>query len=108
MTGRKLARILLAIVFIRLLAFPLVRKRIAAYRELAHNSLDATTALDRYGFRFEEVSQASGVNFVQQAPALDRRLDHIMPQVASMGAAVSVVDYNRDGWADLYVTNSGE
>jgi hypothetical protein len=108
MTGRKLARILLAIVFISLLAFPLVRKRIAAYRELAHNSLDANTALDRYGFRFEEVSQASGVNFVHQAPALDRRLDHIMPQVASMGAAVSVVDYNRDGWADLYVTNSGE
>src|SRR3954453_15516233 len=31
-----------------------------------------------------------------------------MPQVASMGAAVSVVDFNRDGWSDLYVTNSGE
>jgi hypothetical protein len=31
-----------------------------------------------------------------------------MQQVASMGAAVSVVDYDRDGWADIYVTNSGE
>ena len=31
-----------------------------------------------------------------------------MPQVASMGAAVSVVDFDRDGWHDLYVTNSGE
>ncbi len=31
-----------------------------------------------------------------------------MPQVASMGAAVSVVDFDRDGWADIYVTNSGE
>jgi hypothetical protein len=29
-----------------------------------------------------------------------------MPQVASMGAAVSVVDFDRDGWPDLYVTNS--
>ena len=25
-----------------------------------------------------------------------------------MGAAVSVVDFDRDGWADIYVTNSGE
>jgi hypothetical protein len=31
-----------------------------------------------------------------------------MPQVASMGAGVSVVDVDRDGWDDLYVTNSGE
>ena len=31
-----------------------------------------------------------------------------MEQVASMGAAVSVVDFDRDGWADIYVTNSGE
>jgi hypothetical protein len=31
-----------------------------------------------------------------------------MPQVASMGAAVSVVDFDRDGWQDLYTTNSGE
>jgi hypothetical protein len=31
-----------------------------------------------------------------------------MPQVASMGAAVAVADFNRDGWQDFYVTNSGE
>jgi hypothetical protein len=31
-----------------------------------------------------------------------------MPQVASMGAAVAVADFDRDGWQDFYVTNSGE
>ncbi len=31
-----------------------------------------------------------------------------MPQVASMGAGVSIVDFDRDGWSDIYVTNSGE
>ena len=31
-----------------------------------------------------------------------------MPQVASMGASVSIVDFDRDGWSDIYVTNSGE
>jgi hypothetical protein len=25
-----------------------------------------------------------------------------------MGAAVSIVDFDRDGWSDIYVTNSGE
>lgn len=29
-----------------------------------------------------------------------------MHEVASMGAAVSVVDFNCDGWEDFYVTNS--
>ena len=31
-----------------------------------------------------------------------------MPQVASMGAAVAVADFDRDGWQDFYVTNSAE
>ena len=31
-----------------------------------------------------------------------------MPQVASMGASVSIVDFDRDGWSDIYVTNSAE
>jgi hypothetical protein len=104
----KPARILLIICFVALLATPIVIKHLSARREASAAKLDATTALTRYGFHFDEVSQAAGVNFVHQAPTLDHRLDHIMPQVASMGAAVSVVDFDRDGWADLYVTNSGE
>ena len=31
-----------------------------------------------------------------------------MPQVASMGASVSIVDFDHDGWPDIYVTNSKE
>ena len=31
-----------------------------------------------------------------------------MPQVAAMGAAVAVTDFDRDGWQDFYVTNSAE
>ena len=50
----------------------------------------------------------AGVDFVHQGPTFDRRLEHIMPQVASMGAAVAVADFDRDGWQDFYVTNSGE
>ena len=108
MNRGKPARILLVICFVALLATPLVIKRLAARREAPNSKLDEQTALSRYGFHLEEVARASGVNFVHQAPTLDHQLDHIMPQVASMGAAVSIVDFNRDGWSDIYVTNSGE
>jgi enediyne biosynthesis protein E4 len=61
----------------------------------------------RFGFTLTESAARRGVTFVHQGPVFDRRLDHIMPQVAAMGASVTVVDFDRDGWQDLYVTNSG-
>jgi hypothetical protein len=96
---------LLVLFFIALLATPLVIKRLSQRRE---SSTDRQSAMTRYGFRLEEVSKTSGIDFKHQAPTLDHKLDHIMPQVASMGAAVSIVDFDRDGWQDVYVTNSGE
>jgi hypothetical protein len=103
MSRGKVARILLALIFIALLVSPLVIRRLAS-----RSDVNKTAAADKYGFRLEEVAQAAGVNFTHQAPTLDRQLNHIMPQVASMGAGVSIVDFDRDGWADIYVTNSGE
>src|SRR4029079_6609607 len=94
-------------VFVALLATPLVLKRLGAWREVT-SKLDATQALSRYGFNLQEVAQASGISFVHQAPTLDHKLDHIMPQVAAMGAGASIVDFDRDGWQDIYLTNSGE
>jgi hypothetical protein len=90
-----------------LIAVPLVLKR---YYKPADGqaALDVQTAIGRYGFHLEEVAKSCGIDFTHQAPRLDSKLDHIMPQVASMGAAVSVADFDRDGWYDLYVTNSGE
>ena len=66
------------------------------------------TPVDRYGFRLDETAKAAGLDFVHEAPTLDPKLAHIMPQVASMGAAVSVVDFDARRRADLYVTNSRE
>jgi hypothetical protein len=62
----------------------------------------------RYGFQLTESARASGVDFTHAGPTFDKRLDHIMPQVASMGASVAVSDFDRDGWQDFYVTSSGE
>jgi len=104
----RISKVILAIFFIGLLAVPLVMKRLSNRIEAAKPSGDPSAALARYGFRFEEVSKSVGIDFKHKAPQLDSKLDHIMPQVASMGAAVSVADFDRDGWQDLYVTSSGE
>jgi hypothetical protein len=103
-----IARIFLTIFFLGLIATPIVIKRIAASRKAALSGFNAGTALARHGFYLQEVSHAAGVNFTNEAPMLDPKLAPIMPEVASMGASVSVVDFDRDGWPDFYVTNSRE
>lgn len=103
------ARIFATVLFIGLLASPIVYKRVLSHRQAARDSGHGNaTALAGFGFSMQECATASGIHFKHQAPTLDPKLAHIMPQVASMGAAVSVVDFDRDGWADFYVTNSGE
>ncbi|HEV7747206.1 MAG TPA: CRTAC1 family protein [Pyrinomonadaceae bacterium] len=108
MTPGRPVKVLLAVIFVALLAVPLVLRRLAARRETGKSKLEASQAMMRFGFHLEEVARASGITFVHQAPTLDHKLDHIMPQVASMGAGVSIVDFDRDGWQDIYLTNSGE
>ncbi|HEY0427824.1 MAG TPA: CRTAC1 family protein [Pyrinomonadaceae bacterium] len=98
-------KIILIVLFFALLATPFVIKR---FYNAEKTGIDKETAMKRYGFYFEEISKQSGVNFTHQSPKLDSKLEHIMPQIASMGAGVSVVDFDRDGWNDIYLTNSGE
>jgi hypothetical protein len=106
MTGNRIARVVVGLFFIALLATPYFIKRMSAEREADRSKIDPKTALARHGFYLEEVSHAAGINFVHQSPKLDPKLDPIMPEVASMGASVSIVDFDRDGWPDIYVTNS--
>jgi hypothetical protein len=101
-----LKKLVLILFFVGLLATPVVMRWWSARHQ--DTALDPKVALARYGFYLQEVSHAAGVNFVHQAPTLDHKLDPIMPEVASMGAAVSIVDFDRDGWPDIYVTNSHE
>src|SRR6201991_2995902 len=104
------ARVLLVIFFLGLLLTPILVKRwsVAHQASSAKTALDANVVLARHGFYLQEVSRAAGIDFVHQGPTLDSKLAHIMPEVASMGASVSIVDFDRDGWPDIYVTNSGE
>ena len=87
---------------------------LAAVRALNHGDASRTAPGDERvptrdsAFICRSRAKRRGVDFVHQAPTFDAQLAHIMPQVASMGAAVAVADFDRDGWQDFYVTNSGE
>ena len=99
-------RLLLSLSFVALLAGVAIMDRFDGDQ---HRGL--STSLDpmaRYGFRLDEVSRMSGIDFVHNAPTFDAKLRHIMTNVASVGASVAVGDFDRDGWQDLYVTNSSE
>jgi hypothetical protein len=102
-------RAVLAVFFAGLLAGPAIYQRVAKTEStVATDRLEQKhqAILDRYGMRLEESAKQAGLDFHHTPPALDPKLEHIGPQVASMGAAVSVVDFDRDGWSDVYVTNS--
>lgn len=107
MPRHSIGRILLAVIFFGLLASPLVIKQIAGPR-VDKSNFDVKAALAHHGLYFQDVSQSAGIHFIHQSPKLDHKLDHMMPEVASMGAAVSIVDFDRDGLPDIYATNSGE
>lgn len=106
MTRTPILRILLYLFFAGLIIVPVILTRKPFIHSSRSVKPDVNAALARYDFYFTEDSKKAGIHFVHQAPVLDPKLDAIMPEVASMGASVSIVDYNRDGWPDIYVTNS--
>jgi hypothetical protein len=106
---RSYSRLILGVVLVALLATPLlIRRYRAAMVQAPAAGVSATDAKARYGFAFTEAARAAGLDFVHEGPTLDPKLGHIMPQVASMGAGLAIVDVDADGHADLYVTNSKE
>jgi hypothetical protein len=103
---QRFARPALVVLFVLMLATPAIIRHFGAGAPAAAAvGGDPTT---HYGFRLTEVSKLAGLDFVHEGPTLDPKLSHIMPLVASMGAAVSVTDVDADGRPDLYVTNSRE
>jgi enediyne biosynthesis protein E4 len=99
-------RLFLSIFFIGLLAAPILLKQSSALRVVGSGPDVKSTALSRYGFFLEETAHNVGIDFVHEAPVLDPKLAPIMPEMAALGASVSIVDYDRDGWPDIYVLDS--
>ena len=58
------------------------------------------------GKPFVDVTDAAGARHRHHKPMLDRKLDNIMPWMASVGASAAAADYDGDGDIDLLLTNS--
>ncbi len=99
-------KISLTVVFIGLLGLPIYLEYLSREPEEGLADTSRESALKLFGFYLEEASEPSGISFIHQSPVLDPEFSPILPQVASMGASVSVCDFDRDGWNDLYLTNS--
>jgi enediyne biosynthesis protein E4 len=84
--NRPILRLLLSTLLVALLATPVVLKRLSGRQAATGASPESAAVMARYGFLFQEVAKTAGIEFTHQAPRLDAKLEHIMPQVASMGA----------------------
>src|SRR6056297_4353471 len=105
MNKQRVIQIIVVMFFVGLLLVPTVMKQFENWRvEEAPDNADEI--IDRYGFYLEEVSNEIGVDFTHVRPELDSKIEHINPQIAAVGASVSVSDVNNDGYPDFYLTNS--
>ena len=103
---KRLIKASVIFIFAGILAVPVLMGYLTRQAATATGTLAPPAAIKKFGFYFEEVSKQSGVNFVHHSPKLDPQIDPILPQIASVGASVSVCDFDNDGWNDFYVTNS--
>jgi len=97
---------IVTIIFVAALALPVLIARLSGESHRRAPEFDTVSALNQYGFYLEEVTEKTGISFVHHAAELDPLIDPILPQVSSMGASVSICDFDNDGWNDIYVTNS--
>ena len=100
------ARIVTTIIFIGLLIGSTLISRGGLFNTGDSAAGRKEQALNKYGFYLQLDNKQANINFKHEAPLLDPKLKHIERQIASMGASVSIVDYDNDGWNDIYFTNS--
>ncbi|MGQ0713762.1 MAG: CRTAC1 family protein [Gemmatimonadaceae bacterium] len=87
------------------MAIPFVAALLLAMR-LNGGPLHMAASVAHPGFVLRDETAAAGTRFVHQRPTFDPKIGNVEPHVAALGAGVSVTDFDSDGDADLYFTNS--
>lgn len=107
MKKQKPAQIIVTILFAGVLIATIIASRTRnGFLDREPTSQLAQKSLTAYGFFLEPVNEQAGIHFRHTSPDLDSKLDNIKLQIASMGASVSICDFDNDGWNDIYFTNS--
>lgn len=98
-------KIVVTLIFLMLVSVPFGMKK---YDEYANAGFVGAMeeVIERYGFFLEDVTSQIGVDFVHVRASVDEKLLHIEPQISSIGASVSVADFNNNGLPDFYLTSS--
>lgn len=104
MQPRKVPFIITTIIFAVLLIVMVLSSRPGLFHG-KDTAIQKEAALKKYGFYLQPDNEQAGINFRNESPQLDPRIKNIEPLIASMGASVSVVDFDQDGWDDMYFTN---
>lgn len=104
--SKKYTKIIITAIFICLLAITFVASRNNDFFSIKRNSRQKAAAEKAFGFYLEPVNKEAKISFRHIAPEVDPKLNNIKMQIASMGAAVSICDFDNDGWNDIYFTNS--
>ncbi len=103
-SAKKIAKIITIIIFAGLLIGTALSSRKRSFHPT--DARQKELALKKYGFYLEPINKEAGIDFRHVCPQVDPKLKNIEAQIASMGASVSIVDYDKDGWEDIYFTNS--
>src|SRR5688500_3719708 len=74
--------------------------------QLNRGPIRSAASAGQPGFVLRDGTAAAGIRFVHRRPTFEPRVAGIEPHVAALGASVSVADFDADGRADLYFTNS--
>jgi enediyne biosynthesis protein E4 len=105
MTRETINKIVVTLIFLILVSVPFGMKKYDEYTNAGFHG-EMEEVIERYGFFLEDVTSQIGVDFIHVRASVDEKLKHIEPQISSIGASVSVADFNNNGLPDFYLTNS--
>lgn len=105
MSRESITKIAVILIFLILISIPFGMKKFDEWVNYEDYS-DMLDVQNRYGFYLEDITGRAGIDFEHKRAKVDEKLSHILPQISSVGASVSVADFNNDGFPDFYLTSS--
>lgn len=105
MSRLPLRKIAVTLLFALLISAPFAMKKADEFLNPAFIG-NMEEVIERHGFFLENVTEQSGITHRHQRATVDEKLNHILPQISSVGASVSIADFNRNGLPDIYLTSS--